>query len=78
MNCAECESQHCCRTFSLFYTKDGKPVYLSLKDAGFPWDTMVIELDFFIMSAFLCVLQDVNGKCIIYDEKPKTCDNFRC
>lgn len=80
MNCAECEKgNECCHMFFLFVTKDGKPDFYNLEQAGFPWNVIAIAYEELSgIPRFYCIMQDVDGKCIIYGSKPKTCDNFRC
>ena len=76
MKCASCEWSICCKYFSFYHYYDGEKI---VDAAPFPFEYIVVMLEVpnFIATHFCC-LQLADGKCLIHENKPRICDNYRC
>ncbi len=81
MNCQSCEFSKCCKAFYFQTMRDGKRDYLP----DYLVDSWWREVSFPLPEKFpvgvtrrMCMLQTVDGKCLIYEDRPSLCRSFSC
>lgn len=77
MNCAACEWSVCCKHFSFYYYSDGEKIWTG---TTYPFDDITVTLAEHLNNKDIrfCVLQLADGKCLVHEEKPRICRDYRC